>query len=149
MTKKLIKNVGGRPPKYKTIKELEDRIDLYFISGMTFKEVNINNKIIQQPRPTMAGLTLFLGFCETSYLDFLGKDERFSQLIKKAKLYIQMYHEENLNNTACTGSIFWLKNWAAYKDKTEVDTTISIKDYRIEFGNTELLDEGTSKDNNA
>lgn len=148
-SKKAIKNKGGRPPKYETVKDLSDKIDLYFSSGMTYKDIVIDKKVVKKAVPTIAGLTLFLGFCDKSSLYEMEKDKRFSYLIKKAKLAIQRYHEENLTNSACTGSIFWLKNWADYKDKTEVEQNINLTETRIEFGNIELNDIDGTKENNT
>lgn len=148
-TFEIVKFKTGRPPKYKTIKDLEKKIDEYFNGGMNCREVIVKDTIIKVPTPTMVGLTLFLGFAEVSALQAMEADPRYMHLIKKARAAIQRHYEENLNTSSCTGSIFWLKNWAGYKDKTEQETTISIKDYRIEFGNTELLTDGTNKDNNA
>ena len=122
----------GRPPKYKTPQELEQKIQEYFDSCWIDKVTEIEEKekglittsnIKYQNRPyTVAGLAEFLGFSSRqSLLDYDANPE-FLDIIKRAKLKIEMFIEEQLvTGKNAAGTIFWLKNHADYRDKQEMD----------------------------
>lgn len=98
---------AGRPPKYKTVQELEDKIEEYF---------NQNPE-----QPTQTGLALYLGFeSRQSLFDYKGKDE-FSYTIKKAFSRIDNQHEKRLYESANSGSIFYLKN-RGWSDQMDITT---------------------------
>lgn len=131
------KHAGGRPPKYKTPNELQERIDAYFNSCWVDKVTEVTDKegkctmstVRYQDRPyTVAGLALGLGFnSRTSLLDYDAKPE-FLNIIKKAKLQIETCWEEGLAGKSPTGNIFWLKNHAGYKSEV-VDQKVDITHY--------------------
>jgi hypothetical protein len=103
----------GRPLKYKTAKELEKAIDAYFSDVKTDENMN----------PTITGLAYHLGFdTRQSMYDYKEREE-FSYTIKRAMLFIESLHENNLFTTGAAGSIFWLKN-RDWKDKTETDLNV-------------------------
>ena len=120
----------GRPPKYKTVSEMQDKIDEYFETGRNTREVIIgtgaNQKAIQVPVPTITGLCIFLGFCDrASFYDY-GKKPGFSHTIKMAKQRMESYYEE----TMCmggnpSGPIFALKNFG-WSDKREIEHSGSV-----------------------
>jgi len=138
----VVKFKCGRPPKYKTAKELETKIDEYFEKGVAIRKIKVGEEIIEIPNPTLCGLTLYLGFADKGEIYKLEQDPRFSHLIKRARTFIEKDYEEALRGQNVTGAIFWLKN-AGWKDKTEIDNNIKITEYRIEFGNQELLEDGS------
>lgn len=129
-----MKNLGGRPPKYKKREDLQYKIDEYFescwidkITQVTDKDGNITESNVRyQNRPyTIMGLALHLGMTRETLCQY-AKDGRFSDIVKKAKQTVEMYVEEMLlvgKNAA--GPIFWLKNHADYKDKTEQEHTFN------------------------
>lgn len=129
---KVTKHAGGRPPKYKTPQALQEKVDEYFESCWFEKITESEDKdtgkietsvIRYQQRPyTIAGLAYHLDMTTQGVREYQGKDE-FSCIIKRAKLKIEMNFEENLSGKNPTGSIFWLKNHAGYKDKTENEIT--------------------------
>lgn len=102
----------GRPRKYENADEMGKAIDAYFesLKGVDDKPDKI---------PTVAGLALKLGFSSRQSLNDYEKDERFSYLIKKARLTIENEWEQMLQKQSCTGAIFWLKNHSGYVDKHE------------------------------
>lgn len=129
--------VGGRPPKYKTVPELEKLIDAYFESCWTekidmfgnivYKKDSKGNKselpVMVQFRPyTITGLALAIGTTRETLLDYEHKD-KFSYTIKRAKERCQSYAEESLMiGKNPTGAIFNLKNnYNRWKDKTETE----------------------------
>jgi hypothetical protein len=110
----------GRPPKYKTVKDLQKAIDTYFDEVLKVK--NDNGEVEYVDHPTITGLALHLGFeSRQSLYDYKGKEE-FSYTIKRAITRIESVHERNLLNNGSTGSIFWLKN-RGWTDKQYLDHT--------------------------
>ena len=105
----------GRPLKYETPEELRDAITGYF---ETCKE----NKV-----PTsMCGLALALGFnSRQSLLNYENRIE-FMDIIKKARLTVEMHYELRLNTTSCTGAIFALKNMG-WTDRQEIEHSGKMK----------------------
>lgn len=106
-----MKNKGGRPLKFKSVAELETKINAYFEDKDTFPH-------------TVSGLAYWLG-CDRKTLINYEEKERFFPTIKKAKTRI----EAEIEQRALTGyynpifSIFNLKNNFDWKDKQE-DTSI-------------------------
>lgn len=107
--------MAGRPAMFKTVKEIEKKIEDYFDS---LKYVVDN---IEQSKPaTITGLAYHLGFSDrASFYDYKDKPE-FTHTIKRARFYIESLYESGLHTKASTGCIFALKNFG-WKDKVEVD----------------------------
>ena len=111
----------GRPPIYKTVNEIEEKIDAYFkeCEGEILKDDNgktVLNKfgnpvVINRKPPTVTGLALALGF--TNRLDLLryqGKEE-FCNTITRAKSMVEQYAEERLfDRDGSNGAQFSLRN---------------------------------------
>lgn len=111
----------GRPPIYKTVNEIEEKIDIYFkeCEGEILKDDNgktVLNKfgnpvVINRKPPTVTGLALALGF--TNRLDLLryqGKEE-FCNTITRAKSMVEQYAEERLfDREGSNGAQFSLRN---------------------------------------
>ena len=134
-------NKIGRPPKYRSAIEIQRKIDEYFNGGCPTKDVIVgkapNTKVVKMPVYTITGLALYLGFCERNALYEYEKKPEFTTIIKKARTMIESVYESLLQSSNVVGAIFALKNMG-WRDKTEVDTTVVIKDYRVTFGNIEL-----------
>lgn len=95
----------GRKRKYKSVKQMQEAIDLYFEEAI---------------KTTICGLALHLGFVSRqSLLDYEGYSEEFFDTIKTAKSRIEAYYEEHLVENNAAGSIFALKNFN-WKDRTDV-----------------------------
>ena len=101
-------NKVGRPLKFKTVKELQDKIDAYFED--TPKE-----------EWTITGLALALDTYRQTLLNYEEKDE-FMDTIKKAKQRVENSYELDLKKSGRSGTIFALKNFD-WKDKSETDLT--------------------------
>lgn len=101
-------NKGGRPLKFKTVKELQDKIDIYLAD--TPKE-----------EWTITGLALALDTYRQTLLNYEERDE-YLDTIKKAKQMIENSYELDLKKHGRTGTIFALKNFD-WKDKQETDLT--------------------------
>lgn len=100
----------GRPLKFKTVEEMQEKIDAYF------------DECIEKEKPyTITGLALALDTTRETLLDYEDKDE-FSDTVKKAKLRCENYAEEFLfKGKNVVGSIFNLKNnYKRWVDKQEV-----------------------------
>ena len=104
---------AGRPPKFKTVKELEKKLKSYFESC--------------DEKPTVSGLAHYLGFLSRqSIYDFqVKKSPEFAYTIKSAILQIEQKHELGLYNQSNAGHIFWLKN-RGWTDQQSIDSNISI-----------------------
>lgn len=132
----------GRPTKYKTKEEIEEKIEEYFreCEGepmLDGEEKQMVNKYgypcyIKEPKPpTVTGLALALGF--TNRLDLLryqGKKE-FCDTITRAKSRVEEYAERRLfDRDGSNGAQFSLRNnfqgWNPEKDKSETRETINI-----------------------
>lgn len=115
----------ARPRIYHSVEQLEKVIDDYFL--IDEKEVTETDcgpvaviKKVPNPKPTVTGLALHLGFADKSSLYEYRDRPEFSYSIKRALTKIEMYHEENLGSNNVAGRIFALKNMG-WRDKTEVD----------------------------
>ena len=109
----------GRPAKYATPEDMQTAVDEYF-------SLMLN---AERP-PTLAGLTLHLGFLDTASL--YDQEERkeygpeFSKVLKSARLKIKTAHEERLFGNNPTGSIFWLKTQAGWKETAVTEHAGSV-----------------------
>lgn len=118
------KDLGGCPPFYDTPEALQGKIDEYFKSGLKKRTVFVgkDKEPVEVEMPTISGLAYFLGFASRqSFYDY-EKREGFSYTIKRARLFIEVDYEEQLQHGNTTGAIFALKNMG-WKDKTEHDHT--------------------------
>lgn len=119
----------GRPPKFKSEKELKRKIQEYFdsLKGPKYdSDGNIIGEQFLRP-PTITGLAVALNTVRSVLLDYEhGKfdDEKnnFSNTIKNAKARVEQFAEEELfryKGTAA-GVIFNLKNNFGWKDSKEL-----------------------------
>jgi hypothetical protein len=121
---------GGRPPIFDSPEAMEKAIEDYF-NPISHKETSVNTKNGpittkteqgREPRErvTISGLCYHLGFeSRQSFYDYEEREE-FSYIVKRARLRVEMSYEQRLQEQACTGSIFALKNmgWADEKKIT-------------------------------
>jgi len=94
---------AGRPLKFKTPEELEEKIEAYFQSrydeeGTLVKPISIT------------GLALALDTTRELLCNYEERDE-FHDTIKRAKLRVENFYEERLTFANATGPIFALKNF--------------------------------------
>ena len=101
----------GRPLLYSDPTELATQCELYFAECEEQKE-----------KPTITGLTYFLGFADKTTLYDYRDRELFSHPIKRAILRVEMAYEKDLRQQACTGPIFALKNMG-WKDTNRTELT--------------------------
>lgn len=144
-------NKGGRPLKFATVAELKQQIETYFNTCDPHTEMRrvetgvkqdgttnwATREVMTEQRPyTVLGLARALKTTRDTLIDYeSGKyddrddtdpsGDKFSDAIKEAKARINEQVEERMLSGAAPGSasIFWLKNNAHWKDKTEVDHT--------------------------
>jgi len=145
-------NNGGRPPMFNHPEDLAFKIEEYFEyiqgelgqkesrklekqkDGSVKEVVEMVDYWVRRPeRPTVTGISLFLGFADKSSFYEYKKNEEFSYLIKRAATKIEQYHEDRVaDGDKCTGNIFVLKNMG-WKDKSEIDiggdVNIPIKEW--------------------
>ena len=112
----------GRPPKFRTKEEIQEKIDAYFkeCEGELLLDDNGNPVYIpkiglvytKQPKPpTVTGLALALGFASRqSLMEYQGKKE-FADTIIRAKSRIEEYAEGRLfDRDGVNGAKFSLSN---------------------------------------
>lgn len=127
------KHAGGRPLIFKSVKEVEDKIEEYFDYCDNRLVNGYDNKTNEQfayinPEPyTMSGLAYYLGIDRKTVINYSNKDE-FFHTIKRAREKVEMDIERRMNdkNTFTPGLIFNAKNNFDWKDKTEVDQNIRV-----------------------
>ena len=114
----------GRPPKYKTTKELQDAIDDYFKNGIKKRSVVVgpanNKQIVEIEIPTITGLCYHIGFESRQAFYHLEKEDKFCYTIKRARLFMEQEYEEQLQVGNTVGAIFALKNFG-WIDKQSLD----------------------------
>lgn len=107
---------GGRPPKFKSIEEMEALIQAFFDDCASKSHKDANGVYHEYPI-TITGLALALGTTRKTLLDYEQKGE-FSDTVKQAKTVVENFAERRLFGTSPTGAIFALKNYD-WKDKSE------------------------------
>jgi len=164
----MAKHPGGRPLKFKSLIELQEKIDAYFADcdphvidtlewvearskdGKLLKDdnglnylVEVHHKVMTKQKPyTITGLALALDTSRETLLDYEDKAE-FSDTIKKAKIRVQNYVEQSLMTSNPIGAIFNLKNNYGWRDKTEQDLHVK------ELPKPILGGESVQRDNSA
>lgn len=131
------KNAGGRPMKWNSPKELENLIEVYFLS----LEDPDKPGVYLRP-PTITGLALALGTNRETLCNYEKRDE-FFDTIKEAKSRCEQWVEENamLGKANATFSIFNLKNNYGWKDKTEVENTVNLNTEGVADKADSILDD--------
>jgi hypothetical protein len=145
----MAKHPGGRPLKFKSVEELQEKIEAYFAdcdsrveevtewveardkTGKLLKDDNGLNYLVQvthmvktvQQDYSVTDLALALDTTRRTLIDYENRDDEFSHTIKRAKQKIEAYLERKLMLPSPTGTIFNLKNNFDWKDKTEQDIT--------------------------
>ena len=130
-------NKVGRPPKYKTAKEIQEKIDKYFeeCEGELLLDENdmpLRDKyglpIYKGVRPpTITGLALALGFTSRqALLNYQAKKE-FVDTIMRAKTKVECYAEERLfDKDGANGAKFSLaNNFEGWKEKKEIEADVN------------------------
>ncbi len=114
------KDLGGRPLKFQTVKELDDAIDLYFeTDAYIVMGSDDNGEQVKMYSPTMSGLALSLGIDRKTLTNYAHRDEFFPS-IKKARSRVEVALEQRLYGNNVTGVIFNLKNNFDWADKQEI-----------------------------
>ena len=133
---------------FKTSEELEKLIESYFnyiegeyhLDEKPLKEnksaSTVNQKIWDREAepPTIAGLSLFLGFKSRSAFDDYCVNGEFETTLNRGRLRIEASYEKKLHNQSSTGAIFALKSMG-WNEKTEIkiDEDKVIKTLKIEL----------------
>lgn len=126
----------GRPPKYKSVAEIEKMIDKYFIEcqgefirdkdGNILTDKHGNLVKYGEKPPTVTGLALALGFnSRQALLNYQGRKE-FNDTITRAKAYVERYAEERLfDKDGANGAKFSLaNNFDGWKEKQSIEADV-------------------------
>ncbi len=138
----------GRPPKYKSKEEIQEKIDAYFeeckgrevfdADGIPMTD-KFGNTIRADAKPlTITGLALALGFSSRqALLNYQAKSE-FNDTILRAKARVEQYAEERLfDKDGANGAKFSLaNNFEGWKERQHIegsiDTSVSKLDGILE-----------------
>ena len=101
-------NNGGAPAFYDSVDKFLNRTVEYFESFISDEEKGLNPVLGR--KPTTTGLALWLGFASRQSLYDYKEKKEFSDIIKKALLFIEMSYEEQLDSKNAGGAIFALTN---------------------------------------
>ena len=112
----MAKNKGGKPLKY-TPQSLRKIITDYF-------------RTTPQEEYTVTGLALKIG--SRQLIQDYEKREKFSEIIKEAKLIVENAYELSLRKSGKSGDIFALKNfgWRDQKD-VKLDASVEITEINV------------------
>lgn len=110
-------NTTGRPPAFKTVEELQELIDAYFIKQDQLAE----ERKEEYPVYTMSGLAYSIGVDRRTIINYSAKEE-FFPTIKKARDKVEQCIEERMvaGKGNATGLIFNAKNNFGWQDTTRV-----------------------------
>ncbi len=144
---KATKRPVGRPPMYKSVEEMQEKIDAYFRECEGEKALDENGNPIltkygylykKDPKPpTVTGLALALGLSgRQALLNYQGKPE-YMDAITRAKVRCEEYAESRLyDKEGANGAKFSLANnfrWVEKPDGVDVNQSTVI--------NVEITDE--------
>jgi len=123
-------------PKFESAEELQARIDEYFADGIKIRKILVgkapNQQLVELPVPTITGIAYYLGFeSRQSFYDY-EKREAFSYTIKRARLFIEVEYEEQLQFGSVAGAIFALKNMG-WRDKQEIEHSGKIETIQVKI----------------
>lgn len=112
------KNPVGRPPKFESGEELQERIDAYFADCLERAEP-----------PFITELCVWLDTSRKVLLEYEEKPE-FSNTIKKAKQKCEAAIEKGmmLNKMNATGAIFNLKNNYGWEERFKNDNAVELEE---------------------
>jgi hypothetical protein len=115
----------GRPKQYKTVAEMQKKIDEYFASCFQKKIIDGEEQIILIRPLTMSGLGLALDLSRQAIMEYKNLD-KYGDAIKKARMRCENFAEEQLfTNRNAAGVIFNLKNNYNWRDKTEISADVT------------------------
>lgn len=130
-------NKVGRPPTYRTKKEIQAKIDEYFkeCEGKPLLDKEGNPMLDKNGVPimygvkplTITGLALALGFSSRqSLLNYQAKEE-FAETIRRAKTIVERYAEEKLFDKAgASGAKFSLtNNFEGWREKQQIEADVN------------------------
>lgn len=105
------KHAGGRPLKFRSLKEFQRKVDEYFdITPIT--------------QQTITGLALHLGTFKDVLIDYQKRDE-FAYAVKTAKQRVEYSYELSLRVNGRAGDIFALKNFG-WRDTQQLEVKSEI-----------------------
>jgi len=114
----MLRTDHGRPADYTDAEEFAVLVEEYFTECEK-----------EQRRPTLAGVSLHLGFADRdTFTTYKNKGEDFARTVKKARMIIEDDRWQQLldKDRFTPGVIFDMKNNHGWKDKQEVDHKFGI-----------------------
>ena len=122
---------GGRPLCFKTVEELQGKIDAYFTwcdSRTAIKYDKEGNRMeVPYPRPyTISGMAVFLD-CDRRTIVNYGHNDKYFPTISRARAKCEGWTEEQLFDGNDRGAKFSLmNNFEGWRDKQELSIDADI-----------------------
>ena len=125
-----VPGIGGRPLTFKSVEELEEKIQAYYDycdSRTAIKIDKYGNRFeVPWPRPyTISGLALFIGCSRATLVNYSYKDEYFDAIMR-ARQKCEVFSEEQLFDGNDRGAKFNLINNHGWRDRQEVDLAADV-----------------------
>ena len=159
-----VRETVGKPPKFKTVEEMQEKIDAYFkdceghpLCGSDGEPIlnKWGEAVIVGARPlTMSGLANALGFESRFSLRYYKGKPAFRSAITRAQSRIEQYTEERLfDKDGSNGAKFSLQNnfkgWDASKEQAKENTAPVVNIINdiprpVEAVETEEADDGAN-----
>ena len=149
------RNKGGRPLKFKTVAELQEKIDAYFYECDNHRtEVVAKNGdivLVKRPTPkTITGLALALETTRETLLDYELLYKDYNKVVREAKMRCQNDTESRglAGELSAPVTIFTLKNNYGWKDKQEIEQTgdMGLNISVVNFATDNTVEENTDGD---
>ena len=108
-------HAGGRPPKIKSLKDLENKAKLYFLECERDKKL-----------PYLTGFYVFLGVSHSYFYDFIQAKPQYSEAIKAIWIKFAYQYEVNMGEKRLSPAhaIFMLKN-CGFSDNVNINANIT------------------------
>lgn len=126
---------GGRPLAFKSVEELQAKIDEYFdYCDSRIKQVHSKegeSYAVANPEPyTMSGLAYALGIDRKTLINYKRKDEKYFHTINRARARVEADIDRRMSDkeTFTPGLIFNAKVNFDWVDQTNIDVTTNGKD---------------------
>lgn len=135
----MTKKKTGAPPKYKTVEEMQTKIDEYFKAcegrplvdedGKVMYDKNFQPIIVGAKPPTITGLALALGFASRQALLNYQARAEFNYTVTRAKAFVEQYAEERLfDKDGANGAKFSLaNNFEGWKEKQSIEGDFNVR----------------------
>lgn len=119
---------------------LKLQVDNYFTQVTEKGEFTVNGVTYVEDRPTLSGLSIFLGFTTSSWINNYVEDPEYEEAVGYAKLRIENQYEKKLQDGVANAKIGLRRMNKDWEDATTVQHGFTFADMvkRASEGNKSL-----------